>query len=221
MSKMRILISGHDDLEEYVNAINEAGGEATAKYLPEIDTGYDGLVLCGGNDINPEYYNEAIDGAVNIDSARDKVEIALLEEYVKLGKPILGICRGCQLINVFFGGSLYQDLPETASHRSDVGKYDMTHSVKADCGSVLGKLYGESFVVNTSHHQAVKKLGRDLRASVYWNNQHVEAIEHKHLPIIGVQWHPEKMCESKIWNVANGTVVFGHFVEMCRGNKNK
>ena len=219
MSKVKILLSGHDGLEDYINAINNAGGEATAKYLPKFDTGYDGLVLCGGNDIHPKYYNEAINGAVNIDEARDEIEIALLEEYVKLGKPILGICRGCQLINVFFGGTLYQDLPETSSHRSGVGKYDMTHLVNADLDSILGKIYGESFIVNTSHHQAAKKLGKDLCASVYWNDQHVEAIEHKYLPILGVQWHPEKMCDNKSEKVANGMSIFESFIEICRENK--
>ena len=123
MSKIKLLLSGNTNLQYYLDAVREAGAEPFAKYLPEIDTGYDGLILCGGNDIDPSYYNEAPNGATNIDKARDEVEFSLLKAYIDAGKPVLGICRGCQLINVFFGGTLFQDLPDAHLHTNKTDFY--------------------------------------------------------------------------------------------------
>ena len=156
MNTIKLLLSGRRNLQYYVDAVNGAGAEADAKYLPDIDTSYDGLILCGGNDIDPSNYNEPVDGAVEIDRDRDQVEFALLKAYIDAGKPVMGICRGFQLINIFFGGSLYQDLPETFLHTNQTDFY-ITHPVTAIENSIVGKIYGTSFSVNSSHHQAVKK----------------------------------------------------------------
>ena len=218
MKKVKILLSGGRNLQNYVDAIRELGAEATASYLPAVDTNYDGLILCGGNDIDPERYSETVNGAVNIDFQRDEVELALLKAYVDAGKPILGICRGCQLINVFFGGSLYQNLPEADLHKAK-NKVDSVHNVTAVSGSIICGLYGESFAVNSAHHQAVKRLGDGLCASAYWNSQYVEAIEHITRPIFAVQWHPERMCFSnKREDTVCGADIFEHFLNMCQTN---
>ena len=169
MRKMRILLSRGSSAENYLNALEGVGAEGVAKYLPEVDTNYDGLILCGGGDIHPQFYNEDIDGSKGIDTDRDKCEFALLKAYIEAGKPVLGICRGCQLINVYFGGSLYQHLERADLHVS-VNGADSVHKITASEGSVLNSLYGEDFSVNSSHHQAVKALGEGLRITALWNN---------------------------------------------------
>ena len=215
MRKVRLLLSAKSNVQYYVDAVNKLGADATAKYLPDIDIGYDGLILCGGSDIDPQYYGEEINGSVNIDKKRDSVEFELLRAYVDAGKPALGICRGYQLINVFFGGSLYQHLPETAFHRGEVG-VDAVHSVAATSGSILYNLYGSNFYVNSAHHQAVKTLGQGLVATAYWNDKYIEAYEHVSMPIFGVQWHPERMCFAKARDdTVCGAKIFEHFIAMC------
>lgn len=216
---VRILLSGNTNLQYYVDAVNAAGGEAVAKYLPPVSTDYDGLILCGGNDIEPMRYEQEVDGSVNIDAPRDAVEFELLKAFVDTGKPVLGICRGHQLINVFFGGSLFQDIPEKDLHTNKQDFY-IAHKVTAKENSVVGKLYGQSFVVNSSHHQAVDRLGDGLVATAYWNKQYVEAIEHEHLPIYGVQWHPERMCvnERRV-DTVDGIGFFEWFINICKEQK--
>ena len=216
MKKTRILLSGKARIENYIKAVEAVGAEAVAEALPKIDTGYDGLILCGGADMDPRYYGEENCGSVNIDAERDENEMALMRAYVSAGKPILGICRGHQLINVFFGGSLYQDIPERDLHgRGEMG--DGRHEVKALSDSVLGSLYGESFFVNSAHHQAIKELGDGIRATAWWADKYVEAIEHMTLPIIGVQWHPERMClDEKRGDTISGLAMFECFVELCK-----
>lgn len=214
--KPKILLSGNQKLQNYIDAVNGTGGLAVAKYLPEINTDYDGLILCGGNDIDPMYYDEEIDGAVDIDYARDEAEFALLKEFIEIGKPVMGICRGCQLINVFFGGSLYQDINNAAEH-SSFSDFDLIHRVIAVKGSTAEKIYGTDFVVNSFHHQAIKKLGKELKATMMSvDNTVIEGFEHDSLPVFGVQWHPERMCFSKRRaDTVDGVAIFEHFVGMC------
>ena len=215
MNRVKILLSGNTNLQYYIDAVNGVGAVADAKYLPDIGTNYDGLILCGGNDIHPKYYSEQIDGAVNIDNDRDTLEFALLKAYIDAGKPVLGICRGYQLINIFFGGSLYQNLPESHLHTNGTDFY-CTHTVTADEDSILGKLYGTAFSVNSAHHQAVKVLGSGLHATARWADKYIEAYEHVSLPIFGVQWHPERMCFSqKRTDTVDGTKIFEYFIKMC------
>ncbi|MBE6958183.1 MAG: gamma-glutamyl-gamma-aminobutyrate hydrolase family protein [Ruminococcaceae bacterium] len=136
--------------------------------------------------------------------------------YVEAGKPVLGICRGYQLLNVFFGGSLYQHLPETPVHTNKQDFY-IAHPVTAAQDSVPGKLYGTDFAVNSSHHQAVKELGEGLRATAWWDGKYVEAIEHTALPVLGVQWHPERMCCTQARpDTVDGLAFFRYFVGLCR-----
>ena len=215
MNKIKILLSGVGNLKNYIDAVSGMGAIADSECRLQSVTDYDGLILCGGSDVAPDRYREEINGAVDIDYARDEREIALLQKFTEAKKPILGICRGHQLINVFFGGSLYQHLPETKEHRKDGG--DAVHNVTAIKGSVLYNLYGESLAVNSSHHQAVKELGEGLVATAYWDKKYVEAAEHTSLPILGVQWHPERMCfDNAREDTVSGAPVFGYFIELCQ-----
>ena len=219
MERVRLLLSSKDDYENYkhyIHAVEGVGAVGIAKYAPEVDTNYDGLILCGGSDIDPKYYGQENDGSVNIDLIRDAAEFALLQAYVDAGKPVLGICRGLQLINIYFGGTLYQDIPEAELHKKH-NKCDNVHQVTAAADSILGRLYGESFAVNSAHHQAIDALGAGLRETVRWNDQYIEAIEHKEYPIFAVQWHPERMCfANKREDTVDGTGIFEEFIRMCK-----
>lgn len=160
----------------------------------------DGLVLQGGADVSPQSYAETPTRPEwSGDPARDRYELELLREFVHAGKPVLGICRGCQLLNVAFGGTLYQDIvtdvPDAMAHVHD--DYDRhRHQISFPEGSSLGRMLkapGGQALVNSIHHQAVKDLGRDMtvEARSYPDNV-VEAIRYTKAPfVMGLQWHPE------------------------------
>ncbi|HJV00454.1 MAG TPA: type 1 glutamine amidotransferase [Burkholderiaceae bacterium] len=159
----------------------------------------DGLVLQGGADVSPQSYSEAPTRPEwSGDRARDMYELELLHEFVEAGKPVLGVCRGCQLINVAFGGTLYQDIasdvPTAQPHVHD--DYDRhRHAITFPRGSSLARLFhGQaSGMVNSIHHQAVKTLGRDMMIEALSEpDQMVEAIRYRKAPfVMGLQWHPE------------------------------
>ncbi len=159
----------------------------------------DGLVLQGGADVAPQTYSEVPTRPEwSGDRARDVYELELLHEFVDAGKPVLGVCRGCQLINVAFGGTLYQDVltnvPDALAHVQDI--YDAhRHAIRFPAGSSLGKMFGhlERPIVNSIHHQAVKELGRDIRVEAYSEPDGiVEAIRYERADfVMGLQWHPE------------------------------
>jgi putative glutamine amidotransferase len=167
--------------------------------LSDYAKSLDGLVLQGGADVSPAMYGETpLKAEWAGDRIRDSYEMELVNEFIERGKPILGICRGLQLINVAFGGSLFQDLPtqlaNSLEHRSD--QFDQhSHEVRFDPGSGLARLYPElaKARVNSIHHQAIKNLGRDLEVEARSEEDHViEAIRWKGPSyVFGVQWHPE------------------------------
>ena len=167
----------------------------------------DGFVLQGGVDVSPETYGhkhldrEKWPG----DPHRDRHELKILEFAVNNGKPVLGICRGCQLINVFFGGTLYQDLltelGDKQLHRDPVLYDQVHHRIAFTPGGILNEIYPYDAQnpskdrVNSVHHQGVRELGRDLKVeAVCPEDQLVEAVSFKDLRqkfVLGVQWHPE------------------------------
>lgn len=159
----------------------------------------DGLLLQGGADVSPQTY-AASDMRAEWpgDRVRDMYELELLYEFVESGKPVLGVCRGCQLINVAFGGTLYQDIatevPTAGVHVNEF--YDQhRHSVRFPDGSTLASMFPgrREAVVNSIHHQAVKTLGRDLNVeAVSAGDGLIEAVRYRRAPfVLGVQWHPE------------------------------
>ncbi len=198
---MKILIAGQrDKTENYQNALAELGADWVCSLtLEEIET-FDGLLLPGGGDVDPSFFNAENDGSESIDMALDMAQFAILSEFVNTGKPVLGICRGHQLINIYFGGSLIQDLGEAgnAIHRWTEETGDKVHQTIATPGSFIATLYGEApFATNSAHHQALDALGRGLVAVQTSADGVNEAIAHESLPIYGVQWHPERMCFEK------------------------
>jgi putative glutamine amidotransferase len=159
----------------------------------------DGLVLQGGADVSPQTYSEAPTRPEwSGDRARDLYELELLHEFVDAGKPVLGICRGCQLINVAFGGTLYQDVatnvPEALAHvHTDYDAH--RHHIVFPPGSSLAQLLPRQArpVVNSIHHQAVRELGRDITVEAMSDPDGiVEAIRYRRADfVMGLQWHPE------------------------------
>ncbi|MAE75687.1 MAG: peptidase C26 [Planctomycetes bacterium] len=169
----------------------------------ELLDGFDGLLLTGGTDVAPSAYGEEpLRPEWAGDAPRDAYELALLRAALERRIPVLGICRGCQIINVGFGGSLWQDVAtqvDGALPHRDHDAYDsLTHGLLVDGDSRLGAILGPSFrvtsqVVNSVHHQAVREVGADLRAVARAPDGVIEAIEHvdRECFVLGVQWHPE------------------------------
>ena len=165
-------------------------------YVHELD----GLVLQGGSDVSPTTYGEEpLQPEWAGDRVRDDYEIELFSEFLEAGKPVLGVCRGIQLINVALGGTLYQDLPSQmgteVAHR-DRSIHDANiHEIRLEPGSGLARLFPNTPLarVNSLHHQAVRKLGRNLVVEACSSGDEViEAVRLKGRSyVLGVQWHPE------------------------------
>jgi putative glutamine amidotransferase len=189
----------------FVNALQAVGGvpliipigkkELAAFYVKQIDK----LLLTGGQDVAPRYYGEQPHPKLGENNnQRDEFELALIQEALLQKKPILAVCRGMQLLNVAFGGSLYQDLSLYADwqikHNQDPTQGNFaTHTIKNEPNSLVQRVFGDSTQVNSYHHQAVKKLGTGLKATAWSDDGIIEAIESadSQQQIIGVQWHPE------------------------------
>jgi gamma-glutamyl-gamma-aminobutyrate hydrolase PuuD len=158
----------------------------------------DGLVLQGGADIHPSCYGREPLGPTHAtDLVRDLFELDLLRAFIAAGKPVLGICRGMQLINVLFGGSLHQDLLEAQASRDPhvIAGAEETyrHGLMLEAGGWLSRLHGDTLEaqVNSIHHQGVDRLGEGLRVEARSHDGVVEAIRAEQGFVVGVQWHPE------------------------------
>ena len=142
----------------------------------------DALFVPGGCDVDPKYYKEEVNGAVDFFDFIDELDMAYIDLFYKAHKPILGICRGLQIINVYFGGTLYQDIK---NHKG--GSF---HNVSLIEDSFIYDLYKkENILVNSYHHEVIKDLGKGLRPVAYSDDDYIEAIEGDN--VYAVQWHPE------------------------------
>ena len=209
-------------MRQYMLAIEEAGGAAGPLFLPDdpiaeavrVADEFDGLMLSGGADLPPEMYGETElpgAGVSLINPQRPRYELALLNEFAARDKPILGICYGCQLMNVWRGGSLIQDIatqwPNAIEHSSG------THCVSILQHTHLSDIFGQAtFDVVTSHHQAIKALGAGGSTSAYGPDRLAESVEFNadHW-CIGLQWHPERTRESSA-----SRKLFQAFLAACR-----
>ncbi len=155
----------------------------------------DGLIITGGDfDIDPKIYNEKKDGAKNFKKKRTNFELKIFNKMFELNKPIFGICGGAQLMNIAAGGSLYQDIKQDIiKHEQENPRNQTSHEIKITKKSKLFKICKKNKInVNSAHHQAIKKLGKNFNISALSKDGIIEAIEHnKHKWCIGLQWHPE------------------------------
>lgn len=156
----------------------------------------DGFLIPGGNDIDPIHYNEENTDSLGIDAAVDDLDQKVIKHALKFHKPVLGICRGVQSIAAFLGGSLHQDIKKANLQNDEV---DHTHLVNNLNTHDFCKNFKDTFVINSYHHQAVKDIPADFEV-IFKHHDIIEGIHHKTLPILGVQWHPERLhtSESKI-----------------------
>lgn len=213
-SLKRILIAGEPGKTlNYENALRALGAcPAAALHLPAA-AGYDGLILPGGGDIDPRLFGQLPGGTRAFDPALDRIQIAILRAFVQDKKPVLGICKGMQLINIFFGGDMMQHLP-TASAHEYIGS-DQVHETSAVHGSWVENLYGGCFTVNSAHHQGVDLPGCGIVYTQHAADGVVEGLEHRFLPIFGVQWHPERLCFGcKEEGAVDGSLLLRNFLKI-------
>ena len=196
----RILIScAVPESPRYKEAVESAGGIPTEVYCSSVSESlkYDGVIITGGGDVHPELYAQGDLGvSLALDRKRDEAECAMIHAYMRGKKPILAICRGAQLLNAALGGTLTQDIsePQRSIHRKEKGS--AYHAVKAERGSFLYGLYGMNSVVNSIHHQALRRLGKGLVPCQWSEDGIVEGFYAESGPVWGVQWHPERLCNA-------------------------
>ncbi|MCL2547776.1 MAG: gamma-glutamyl-gamma-aminobutyrate hydrolase family protein [Symbiobacteriaceae bacterium] len=212
--------------ETYVESLKKAGGiPVLLPHIPDdaetLAEKMDGLLISGGPDLDPAYYGENPWPKLgSICPERDESEIALLKAFLKTGKPILGICRGEQALNVVLGGTIYQDLatqyPDAGliKHAQEGPRWYTSHQASIVPGSRLHSIFSELDIrVNSFHHQGVKDLGKGLVVAARAADGVIEAYEMPdHRFCVGVQWHPECMFEL----ASRSDKLFSALVEACR-----
>ncbi|MCI6567917.1 MAG: gamma-glutamyl-gamma-aminobutyrate hydrolase family protein [Dysosmobacter sp.] len=225
----KILIAGPDgcypgvdiDLNVETTAYFESEQvECFSSMNPDDIEKCDGVIVPGGlPDVSPAYWDEENTGCHVVDEEMDRQQMAMIKRAVELRKPMLGICRGLQLVVVYFGGTLIQDITYEKEHCYEVGN-PRFHMIRNVPGTFMNQLYGDKMKSNSGHHQAIKKLPSGFRVSQLWcadEKQYdacialaeagelhegteeciIEAIYHEEYPFIGLQWHPE--LKGELW----------------------
>lgn len=210
---------------EYVTEIERAGGvpliiaSSENSSAENICKTMDGLCLTGGDDIHPSFFGEEIAPHYTgvLDMKRDQLERELIIYAIKHNIPIFGICRGMQALNVFLGGSLYQDIEhekeEALVHKPESkDRAFLAHPISITKSSLLSNIMeGTEFMVNSIHHQGIKELGAGLLATAVSPDGLIEAIELPDRPFtIGVEWHPEELQDGP------SRRLFEHFIDAAR-----
>jgi putative glutamine amidotransferase len=202
-------VNGHSTvtlIQAYIHAVMQAGGVPvlipSMLYADGWDALYarlDGILFSGGGDIAIEHFAGTPHPRVyDVEPERDAIELNLIKASVADGKPFLGICRGCQLVNVGLGGTLYTHLPDQLPGALDHAypghlRTTLVHQVKLEEGTLIAEIFGEPIIrVNSLHHQGVKDLAPSLRVAGYAPDGLIEALELPDHPFgVAVQWHPE------------------------------
>ena len=187
--------------QDYVNAVDRAGGRPllvppTLEGVDETLDALDGIILTGGSDLDPELYDEeAHPETFGIHRLRDDAELALLHGAMERDMPLLGICRGIQVINVGMGGTLHQHVPDVVgheNHKNDPPGQFLQHEVEVLPDTRLADVLGAQTRVMSHHHQGIKELGEGLRPAARAEDGLVEAVEAPEKRFaVGVLWHPE------------------------------
>lgn len=194
---MKIAIVGRKkDTINYERYVSTMHAIPVITLSPTALSSCDALLLPGGGDITPAFFGEYNNGSVNIDTELDILQFQATDYALRLSLPILGICKGMQVINVAFGGTITQDLPTAGIHRCQNG--DQYHKTTIAPDTCLSALYGTHAFVNSAHHQGINRPGNGL-LPIQWCDEDncIEAICHQTLPILGLQWHPERLDVSK------------------------
>lgn len=245
---MKKVLYGERGRDEYgvydavYQAMTDRNIEMKVSLDPETIAECDAVILPGGlPDIDPQLYGEENCGSMNLDKELDELQMAVAKAAIQSGKPVLAICRGMQLVNICLGGTGVQDLNIGVMH-TYVPNETKLHPVINIEGTLMHEIYGNGGIVNSLHHQAIKRLGKGLKVSQIWlsdsiSNEEkkqwiqtaaegvksdieygdvcvVEGFVHESLPILGVEWHPELMYMNPILGTLDAQKLFDYFAEM-------
>ena len=200
----KIFIYG-DECLNYKNAVENAGGKAVVSLNAELARECDGLILPGGGDISPCMYGSAEKNCRDTDIKRDCTEQYLIAVFLRKKSPIMGVCRGMQAINVYFGGTLNQTIPEKSAHFNEAA--DVYHDLKLNKRGFLYEIYKKPVIsVNSAHRQSVGARGFGLFLSSVSPDGVFESLENLSKKIIAVQFHPERM--------AGGGKIYEYFLTL-------
>ena len=197
--KKNILIPGRKEFtKNYEAAVSSFGASPVVSISESSIAAYDLLLLPGGGDIDPAFFNQKNSGSTNIDYELDKAQFRLLDLFVSAKKPIMGISKGMQMINIYFGGNIIQNMNSdkllTHSYQNEVSYHPVFLNTNALLLAKLPpSLFQRKMQVNSAHHQCIGHLGKDLTILQYCPDFVPEAIAHMYLPILGIQWHPERL----------------------------
>jgi len=212
-------------LHTYIHSIEESGGlpilipyVKNKKLLDNVIALCDGFLFTGGGDLDPTLFGEALPPHCGkIEPLRDELDFAAISRTLVSGKPILGICRGIQVLNVALGGTLYQDIPTEYKteicHSQTNGLHAHSHSVQIEKNTPLYSLLGvPKMPANSFHHQAIKVLGQGLVPMAFAEDGIIEAVYSTEHPFIrAYQWHPERLYDIDIHHKK----IFDEFIQMC------
>lgn len=212
----KVLIAGYEkNSKNYVEALSGTGIEPIVSLdLKSINRNMpDGLLLPGGSDIDPSLFHQKNTHSRIIDKELDYIQLSILDMFVKAHRPVLGICKGMQIINVYFKGDIIQHIPTASIHEYENG--DKIHNSNISKASFLYSIYGDKAYINSAHHQAVGKTGIGLNIIQNSDDGVIEGLSHTSLPIIGLQWHPERMCFlNSRSDTADGRYIFKYFKKL-------
>ncbi|PKM83449.1 MAG: peptidase C26 [Firmicutes bacterium HGW-Firmicutes-14] len=212
--------------EAYINAIIRAGGiplvlpgSGKTRGVRPYFNAVRGLILSGGGDIDPSFFNkEPVPALGEITPERDRFEIMMIKTALKKNIPVLGICRGCQVLNVACGGSLIQHIPSVIrkplKHSQSAPRWYPTHRITIDKSSLFHRIAGENTImVNSFHHQSICEPAPGFRVSARSSDGVIEAVEHPgYRFVLGIQWHPECMVEKD----SVSRRIFSAFIEAVK-----
>lgn len=214
--------------QDSIKAIVQAGGVPVVltNFALEEDVGaildrLDGLFLTGGHDIDPTYFDEEpIPKLGKVTPQRDRFELAIAKKALEINKPILGVCRGSQVLTVATGGSLYQDIysqteDDLLQHVQRAPSAHASHFAEVTEGSLLNKLTGKTKMkINSRHHQAAKDVAAPLAVTAKASDGIIEAVESKdHNFVLGMQWHPENLAVAQ---EEESKAIFDGFIAACK-----
>jgi putative glutamine amidotransferase len=216
---------GKREENDYIQSLLDAG--FSREEIDLVEPGqmppesFDGIVLGGGCDVDPRRYGQSprAGARLELDSDRDETDLALFDKAWREGVPVLGICRGLQVINVALGGTLVQDIPterpsEVIHQRSPRQKMRLDHEVEISPGTRLAEIAGASrFAVNSRHHQAILKAAPGVKVSATAPDGLIEAVEYEAGDrwLLAVQWHPENLAGDRV-----SRALFGEFARSVR-----
>ena len=210
MPDLSVLIAGRpEDTTNYENTLKRLGVPCFVSLAPDQADKATHLLLPGGGDTPPALFGQTDHGSRHIDTELDILQLDILARFSAQKKPVLGICKGLQLINVHFGGDVTQHIDTAETHKW-VGRDQFHYVFHCDLGrrDFFYQLYGTSVKVNSAHHQAINRTGEGLVAVCRAGDNVIEGLHHASLPILAVQWHPERLPDGR------GESLFSYFLSL-------